>query len=367
MASHGLSPPRVKVGRPSREVRAATGRALWPIHFKPQPDELLSSWVVRLAHAHALKIHTFCRLLHGSDLQIWNRDIDRQAPDWLIKGLCWNTASSYAQGFGATLQAYAGTLFRESRDGYVQKWILPLQMYHQTRTGFGMQFCPRCLAEDAEPYYRKRWRVALYTYCSIHHCLLLDRCPQCGAPVIFHRREFGQLELIGDVQITECYRCTFDLRGASSESPAFYDESAYRAFDIAIKRLEAHGPRYRPRGLGYYDVLHQLCRLFSVRYRRADLLSFSCLQTGAPTIALSSGMRVFEMRSARERHHLLQLAFWYLADLKPRLTAAWHHGAITYSALLRDFSDRPTWYKNAIAELWNPHTGSSRNVTWKVS
>ena len=32
---------------------------LWPAHVKPQQDELLSSWLVRLAMAHGVKLHTF--------------------------------------------------------------------------------------------------------------------------------------------------------------------------------------------------------------------------------------------------------------------------------------------------------------------
>jgi hypothetical protein len=360
MASVGQNPPRAKAGRPSRNTKAAAGRVLWPIHFKPQPDELLSSWMIRLAHAHALKIHTFGRLLHGSDLQIWNRDIDRQAPEWLIDGLCWNTATSRERGYETTLRAYEGILFPAYRDSYVLKWILPLQMYHQTRKGYGLQFCPRCLVEDREPYFRKRWRVALYTYCSIHECLLHDRCPHCAAPVIFHRREFGQLTFIDDIQITECCNCRFDLKDAIGEVPSFYDESAYQAFDLAVRRLEQRGLSCKPRSFGYYNVLHQLCRLFTARYRKVSLLEFVLHQVGAPAIPLTPDVRNFEMRSVRERHYMLQFAFWYLADLRPRLTSAWRHGAVTYSALLRDFADRPAWYGKAITNLWNPHVGPGK-------
>ena len=64
---------------------------LWPIHYKPLPDELLSSWLVRLAHGHGLKVQTFCNLIFGNSQQVWNRDIDRLAPTWLLDQLSYRT------------------------------------------------------------------------------------------------------------------------------------------------------------------------------------------------------------------------------------------------------------------------------------
>lgn len=69
--------------------------SLWPIRYKPLPDELLSSWLVRLAHGHGLKVQTFCNLIFGNKLQVWNRDIDRLAPEWLIAELSSKTGASY--------------------------------------------------------------------------------------------------------------------------------------------------------------------------------------------------------------------------------------------------------------------------------
>lgn len=73
----------------SRGVRVA----LWPIRYKPLPDELLSSWLVRLAHGHGLKVQTFCNLMFGNRRQVWNRDIDRLAPDWLVEALALHTGT----------------------------------------------------------------------------------------------------------------------------------------------------------------------------------------------------------------------------------------------------------------------------------
>ncbi|CAG4884761.1 conserved protein of unknown function [Georgfuchsia toluolica] len=111
-----------------RKRRDGLTRPLWPVHLKPLPDELLSSWLVRLAHAHGLKAQSFCRLLFGSQRQLWNRDIDRLAPSWLIDTLCENTATPLDVGRNCTLRAYEGVLYRDYRESFITQWILPLRM-----------------------------------------------------------------------------------------------------------------------------------------------------------------------------------------------------------------------------------------------
>jgi len=38
---------------------------LWPIHFKPLPDELLGSWIIRLGHAHGYKAERISEMFEG--------------------------------------------------------------------------------------------------------------------------------------------------------------------------------------------------------------------------------------------------------------------------------------------------------------
>lgn len=351
MPSPGQSPPSAKLGRRSRNAKDAWTRPLWPLHLKPLPDELFSSWLVRLAHAHGLKVHTFNRLLFGTDAQFWNRDIDRLVPEWLLDAVCWNTATSKEDAWGASLRAYEGILYRQYRESSILQWILPLRIFHQTRRGFGLQFCPRCLADDREPYFRKRWRVAFYTYCAIHNTMLHDQCPKCASPVIFQRRDLGHAERGDGGNLALCHACNFDLREARVTEPVFYEDGAHQAFELAILRLEHRGPWCKPRSVRYYNVLHHLSRLLTAKYRRLALLQFVSRQVQAPEVVLSEGIRAFEMRMVHERHHLVQLAFWLLADLDARVSSAWWSGAVTYSALLRDFDDRPAWYDQVVGKF----------------
>ena len=70
---------------------------LWPCHPKPLPDELLTCWLVRVAHAHQLKVQTFCDQVFGKERQIWNRDCDRLAPRWLVNRLSIQTGTPLSE------------------------------------------------------------------------------------------------------------------------------------------------------------------------------------------------------------------------------------------------------------------------------
>lgn len=221
--------------------------------------------------------------------------------------------------------------------------------------GFGLQFCPACLAEDATPYFRKCWRVALNTVCSRHKTMLLDRCPSCGAAIAAHRLDFNQPNVMDEASVSFCHRCGFDLCTALAAEPISYDSLASVIMAGATENVAA-----RPNeqwSIGRYAVLHQLCRLMTARYQHVALRTFVLQQIGAHDISLSQGHISFEMRPLAERHHLLQLTAWLLVDLEPRLRAAWQSGAVRYSVLAKDFLDRPNWYGKIVGN-WG--TGERR-------
>lgn len=296
--------------------------------------------MVRLAYAHDLKLRTFARLLFPDQGEVWYRDVDRMAPDWLIEKIAAGTGLTVVKVLATTLRYYEGRLFRHYREFGVLPWILPLKVSEWKHKGYGLQFCPACLAEDAVPYFRKRWRVAYYTWCPRHHAMLHDRCPNCGAAIAFHRRDLNSSSVDSVGSITQCWQCDFDLRLASVTPPSLYEHSSSSAFERALLRLDRRGRCIKPRGVRYYNVLHQLCRSIAGRYRNVKLGQFASEAMAAPNLPLL-GVRTYEARPVDQRHHIAQLGFWYMADLDARLTAAWNAAAITQSALIRDFDDRP--------------------------
>lgn len=149
---------------------------LWPIRYKPFPDELLSSWLMRIAHGHGLKAQTFCNLIFGTRYQVWNRDVDRLAPPWLIDALVQGTGVSTQTALETTLHAYEGQLYRNFRSAGALQWIQTLHMYHRKRMGYGIQFCPACLRECEQIYYRRASGASASTRYvrSINACCWID-------------------------------------------------------------------------------------------------------------------------------------------------------------------------------------------------
>ena len=76
-----------------------------------------------------------------------------------------------------------------------------------------LQFCPQCLAEDEQPYFRRQWRLATTIVCARHGSRLLDRCPACGQGLA----PFNQASLRPQ---NDCAACGFDLASAKAPRPA---------------------------------------------------------------------------------------------------------------------------------------------------
>ena len=325
----------------------ANASQLWMFHPKPLPDELLSSWLVRIAHGHGMKLLTFFRVALGTTQDLWFRDIDRQVPDWFVRALSEHTGAGVRQIRRASLQDYKGVLYRRYHWSGHQYWLLPLNMVDTSYHHPGMQFCPLCLAEDKEPYFRKRWRVAFYTMCTKHQCMVHDRCPSCGAPVAFHRRELGKFSQVDAGLITQCHACDFDLRESKIVAPVIFDESVRLMWMPTLRMLEGDGgnPQYN---VGFFAVLHQLCKIMLTHYSHVQLRKYVSGKIGAPEIQLQIKHKSFEHYSLEERHVVIQLAMWLLADPEARIVDAWRNKVVRYNILNKDFQPRPQWYRNII-------------------
>lgn len=192
---------------------SSTQQQLWPVHPQPLPDELLSSWLIRLAHGNGLKVQSFYGGWLGRTFAMWNRDIDRLAPLDLIAALSSSTGIPASVLTAHSIRSFAGITSEEVSPGGHTDWLMPLQVYHRTRNGYGLMFCRSCLRQDREPYFRRQWRMALTTCCTLHGQLLLDRCTNCQSPVQPHRADMVRRRgLAAQVAMTRCACCGVDLR-----------------------------------------------------------------------------------------------------------------------------------------------------------
>ncbi|MBX3738184.1 MAG: TniQ family protein [Candidatus Didemnitutus sp.] len=335
---------------------------LWPAHPKPYAGELLSCWVARIAHAHGLKIQTFSQLVFGREYQLWNRDIDRGAPSWLLATLAARTGTPMRVVRSLTIAAFRRRLFWHWHSSGQLRWVAPLGIYHRTRRLHGLQFCPECLAGDDEPYFRLVWRAAVLTVCPEHQLILRDRCPRCYAAVAFHRGEMGRPHRTITRPLCRCHRCSFDLRRAPQLRFSPYSAPAG---DRAIAMARTLADRDRT-GLerGHLDVLHQLAKAMVSPRRSSRLLEFVRARLHAPRVLVPRGKYAFEQRGVTERHHVLQLALSLLAT-PSWIVEAWESGDVSYADLSRDFPDSPEWYRRLIAPL-NRRARTTRVTSAKI-
>ena len=326
---------------------------LWPIRYKPLPDELLSSWLVRLAHGHGLKVQTFCNLIFGNRHQVWNRDVDRLAPPWLVETLARQTGTPIDVAYGTTLKVYDGILFHNPRPSGHLNWVQSLKIYHRVREGFGQQFCPACLAEDEAPYFRKAWRLSISTVCTRHSRMLHDRCHECGAAVSFFRMDIGiaASDAADDaISVTRCHECRVDLAAAPAEAPLVIEPFAFaRVAAIAASIQDCIRAKRGMLSVGELDVLRHLCTLMLSTRGTLALRAYMVDVHGvADPVALGAKRIPLESLPTETRHVLLQCAAWLLNDLPGRLGAAVRSGALRYNHLLRDFDNPPLWYRSVV-------------------
>ncbi len=238
-------------------------KSLLPFRPKPRTDELFSSWLCHISNGYDVRLQSFCHLL-WPDIAIWNRDVDRSASEALLMSVARMTATPEAAARQTLLRGLEGRLFRRFIPNGHTRWIMPLGLYHRTRRRPGLQFCPKCLVSPAS-YWRRSWRLSLITLCDVHHCVLLDRCPQCSYPIHFHRSGMGKRRSTELVPISVCTKCGQDLIAPaeepdpSSRAIAFQDEL----------RSQLSNSTY---SLEYFEVLAHLASLLATP--RARFVAF---------------------------------------------------------------------------------------------
>jgi TniQ len=321
---------------------------LWPIHFKPLLDELLSSWLVRLAHGHGLKVQTFCNLIFGNRLQVWNRDIDRLAPGWLITELADRTETPIEQVMGTTLQSYQGTLYHRYRASGTLAWIQSLKLNHRKFEGFGLQFCPECLAQDEEPYFRKSWRVAFNTVCTIHNCMLHDRCPRCGKGAAFHRNDMRHSQYVTTISLKECHYCGFDLCKSQAMQPNYTDKAIGNFLSSFSQKL-VNGA-LTDQDIDKLLVMHHFAKLMFTRNSTVKLYSHLCEVMSIDDFALNKNSDI-EGANIKTRHHVLQVISYLMLDLQGRLKIATMKKTLRYNHLKKDFDAMPKMYAGIVEGL----------------
>lgn len=237
-----------------RERYGDVARGCWPVSVDPLPDELLSSWLHRLALANGIAPRSLAGVL-GLDERMWSPRLDLRLPR--------HVAGLLADQTGVPQEVVAAMT---TSGCAMAPLLLPLRdRAHRNRSTW-MQYCPQCLATDEAPYFRRQWRLASRVSCFVHGCGLRDRCPACRAGIA----TFDQSELVPQYF---CARCGFDLRAAPKAS-----------IKASVRRLE--------RAIG------DICRVEATRGSTKTSDAVSCVRRAPVAADVRSGRTLTNLSSA---------------------------------------------------------------------
>lgn len=275
----------------------------WPGRPKPEQDELLSSWLIRIAAANHARLHTFCHI-EWPHKQIWTRDIDKAVDFDFVKKLAAKSGTPLSKAMGTLLWSLSGTVFEDINGNGNAKFIRPIGVRHRKRYKNGLMWCPLCITSDKHPFYRRQWRTILNPTCSRHGVILADSCHECGAPCIPHRGDFIQ-----------CHVCETPI----SEHPTIAAQSrviqlGHRNKRISITGLSDFGLEKAVHPIVYFDIYRQILKIIVMGARSDDLRHVLNRLYGTDPTPFAIGNRInLEELSASELHRAMNMA-WYVLE-----------------------------------------------------
>jgi len=156
-----------------------------------------------------------------------------------------------------TLQSYTGYLSEEVHANTRNKLLVPIVRRGRINKGNGIRFCPRCLEESIEPYFKKQWRLSFVTTCSKHQCFLQNCCPKCHFPVTPYKVK-------DDQGFCRCHNCDLSLFENNSVTPIPQDSYGAQAQINLLNILHSGIFEFEKESyisLAFFPVLKQIAKL----------------------------------------------------------------------------------------------------------
>ncbi|MBI5641160.1 MAG: TniQ family protein [Nitrospirae bacterium] len=314
---------------------------------EPKKDELLSSWIVRVALVHLTDPATFVNLYLPAWRNIlWTRDIDIAADNTLLDALAMKSGIEHRELYNHTIRAYEGylseTINPKTRNPFVQS----LKSRGRVKLGYGIRFCPKCLQKDAEPYFRRKWRLSFSTACVTHNCFLLDRCPYCGTPVTLCRSFLGKVFPV-------CSRCRLDFRTANSED---VDQGSYgleairRLYEILDTGMFRFVNRYAYSFL-FFRVLRQFVRITKFQGYIRGLLNHEVLTESIDFTVKKRRKNIIDYIPIREQYLVFSGLMKLFENYPQNFLSFCSLNHLRFTDLCRDIALLPFWYAEVVDRL----------------
>lgn len=347
---------------------------LLPCRPKPQPDELFSSWMIRLGNTYRTQFCDFLYLL-GLAQHLHNSDIDRVAPGSLVKDICELTGTDPKEGRG-TLLTHRMTVLHNDRlriDTPEWPWLIPIGRSHRSGPHTGFQFCPMCL-KSGEPHFKWHWRIAFVCCCPTHRILLQDKCPKCGNSI--HATSQGLWGLRAEprmdylIRMERCRHCQFDLRHTPTKPASELLVSRQKAL---VEKVEAAGKGTNGSAADWFAVLRHILTLIvgpNLGLEQLRRVVANCSLVSRVDVPLpyepDAEILPFEELAVESRVLALQAATWLAEKWPTRFVDCARTAKVEYPALNRNAISVP-WFNEAAMAGYSWHDIEAQTSAKKQS
>jgi len=331
-------------------------RKLLPVICKPYPNEILSSWLTRLAFKHGLNTTTFCQMLFQNNVSI---DVDRNATDIELKVLSERTELSIEEIRQMTLWSFQNQFIGQVQEKAIKDdWLLMGKRINfgsrKVMADSGILFCPGCFRKG-QIHFKKEWRIGISFVCESCACYLLERCPHCHCGSWL----FDDMPLKADQSLDEylitCHNCGRNVSEHKLERPPepviIMQRELYR---ISKEQIWMPGISV----LSYFKVLYELADvLFCNRQSMFGIGNLArCAMKAHPdyTDQVVQKIPAVKFVPVKWRWKYVIAAYQLLKD--------WPNGCqrILKRCYLDDYdcsrllSNQPDWFTQPIVELLRP-------------
>lgn len=334
---------------------------LLPVHIKPKDDELLSSWLVRLAAAHGVMPYRFWSKVWPKAL-FWRKSKTDQQDDMeFLSFLSEKTGTPLERVLSTTLTEFCGLLYQKSLTNGYKSWIMPQGDLRLAKNKhFSLHFCPLCLQEDETPYFRRSWRLSFFLICPAHKVLLLDRCSHCNEAVNFYMN-ISREPVCSFDSFIKCYNCQISLRDtnlAALNFQAGVGELTFQTFLVDVLMLGWADilPTGTVHSYPFFNGLNTLiCGLARALRRDMKLQQKICRSYDIqPELQLTLGKRnCFESFDVLTRLGFLTIARQLLNDWPNEFIAFSKANHLRSKIWLRSNPSVPYWFSTVVNENLN--------------
>jgi hypothetical protein len=323
---------------------------------KPYDNEILSSWIARIAFYHGLTSFEFYTLVL-SHQYVQSYDLDRAISKEKINVLAERTNCTASEVEATTLLSYCDHFFTTANlVNASEVWLLPsVKSFPKERFlnhESGLMFCPLCLKKKA--YFKKHWRLALSFVCLDCGCYLLDKCPHCAAANSFLEvMDYGFLDGSLDNYLLNCRRCGMNITECNIEMASKKTLSLQRRL---YHLIDANSSKPLVHKKSYWQVLYDLSRLLLNPMRRGNIR----VKNFAQDVYELNGVDFNEYMKlskndlrkidVRKRSEIIGMGQWLLLQWPRRFIGICSNNNVDPEEILELFLRPPVWFYEPIYE-----------------